>query len=343
MKRRIPIITLSVFLALSFFFLGHFVGSRGTKPAETPLQDFSEGSSSSLPTENANSLTENEEESHSSDVFPTKSFTIPSYDGTEVIQLDNNLPDFSDIGSLTTDYVQFSELDSLGRCGVADGYIGPQSLATEERGSIGMIKPSGWHTIKYDFVDGKYLYNRCHLIAYQLCGVNSDERNLITGTRYLNLNGMLAIEEQVRWYVHDTGNHVLYRVTPWFDGDNLVATGVQIEALSVEDNGHGICFNVFCFNIQPGVVIDYATGDSYAENPADEQQETIDRNIEPTEPDVFVPSDGVTYVLNTNTMRFHRIDCQSVQDMKESNRQEFFGTRQELIEQGYVPCGRCHP
>lgn len=166
-------------------------------------------------------------------------------------------------------------------------------------------------------------YYRCHLIAYELCGVNDDTRNLITGTRHLNLDGMLNIEDQVCWYVRNSGNHVKYRVTPWYEGNNLVATGVQIEACSVEDDGAGICLNVFCFNVQPGVVIDYSTGESYAETVSDDQPSAeITRNVIEPEPDTFTPNDGVTYVLNTNTYRFHLPDCQSVQDMKEKNRQK---------------------
>lgn len=279
------------------------------------------------------------------DLIPhSKEFVIPTYSGIEVVQINNNIPDFRSADISTDDYVQFSELDILGRCGVAEGCIGPALLATEERGSIGMIKPSGWHTVKYDFIDGKYLYNRCHLIAYELCGVNNDERNLITGTRYFNIDGMLNIENQVCRYIRTSGNHVWYRVTPWYDGNNLVSNGVQIEACSAEDNGDGICLNVFCFNIQPGVVIDYLSGESYAETPSDSQpNREITRNVVEPETEIFTPSDGVTYVLNTNTMRFHLPNCQSVQEMKASNRKEFFGAREELTENGYVPCGRCNP
>jgi len=316
------------------------------KSISDPAPDIS--AKEELPVENENAEEDSPAPETSIPVVPIKSadFIIPTYCGTEVVQINNNTPSFPNLDGSMSDYVVFSELDSLGRCGVAEGYLGPDILATEERGSIGMIKPSGWHTVKYDFVDGKYLYNRCHLIAFELCGINDDERNLITGTRYLNLDGMLNYENQVCWYIRNSGNHVYYRVTPWYEGDNLVASGVQIEARSVEDNGNGICLNVFCFNVQPGVVIDYLTGESYAELQSGEQQndeqqsETGSRIIES---EVFTPSEGVTYILNTNTMRFHLVDCQSVQDMKDSNRQEYFGSREELIEDGYVPCGRCHP
>ena len=190
---------------------------------------------------------------------------IPEYSGEPYVVLNDNWPDF-DVEDLTTEPFEiYSELDSLGRCGVAYAHVCLEIMPTEERGNIGQVKPSGWQTVKYDFVDGKYLYNRCHLIGYQLAGENAHERNLITGTRYMNVAGMLPFENMVDSYVEETGNHVLYRVTPIFEGNNLVASGVQMEGFSVEDEGEGICFNVFVYNVQPGVVIDYATGNSRAE------------------------------------------------------------------------------
>ena len=189
---------------------------------------------------------------------------IPEYSGKPFVVLNDNWPDF-DIEDLTTEPFEiYSELDSLGRCGAAYANVCLEIMPTEERGSIGQVKPSGWQTVKYDFVDGKYLYNRCHLIGYQLAGENANERNLITGTRYMNVTGMLPFENMVDDYVEETENHVLYRVTPIFEGNELVARGVQMEAFSVEDEGEGICFNVFVYNVQPGVVIDYATGESRA-------------------------------------------------------------------------------
>ena len=214
-------------------------------------------------------------------------------------------------------------------------------MPTEERGSIGMVKPSGWHTIKYDLVDGKYLYNRCHLIAYQLAGENANERNLITGTRYLNIETMLLFEGRVADYVLATNNHVLYRVTPFFDGDNLLVTGVLMEGYSVEDNGKGICYNVFCYNVQPGVVIDYANGDSYAEVEATEEPIVQERSM--PVPAAGETSDEVQYIGNKNTKKFHYPYCSSVSDMKEKNKVPLYCTRDEAIEQGYSPCGRCHP
>lgn len=191
---------------------------------------------------------------------------LPEYDGNSYVIVNDNIPYFKEEEYTTTSFEKYSELDSLGRCGVASANISKDLMPTEKRGSIGMIKPSGWHTIKYDHIDGKYLYNRCHLIGYQLTGENANEKNLITCTRSMNTKGMLQFENMVTKYIKDTGNHVLYRVTPVFEGNNLVATGVEMEAYSVEDNGKGIKFNVFVYNIEDGIIIDYKTGDSKLAN-----------------------------------------------------------------------------
>jgi DNA-entry nuclease len=188
--------------------------------------------------------------------------TIPTYTNTPYVEVNGNIPYFTDEELTTTAFENYSELDSLGRCGTAYANICKEIMPTEERGKIGEVKPTGWHLVKYDIVDGNYLYNRCHLIGYQLAGENANVQNLITGTRYLNVTGMLPFEDKVAKYVNETENHVLYRVTPIFSGDNLLSDGVLMEAKSVEDNGEGICFNVFCYNVQPGITIDYATGDS---------------------------------------------------------------------------------
>lgn len=187
---------------------------------------------------------------------------IPAYSGNDYIVLNNNIPNFSDSDLTTTSFEEYSPLDSLGRCGVAYANIGTDLMPTEERESISSVKPSGWQSIKYDIVEGKYLYNRSHLIGFQLTAENANKSNLITGTRYFNANLMLPYENMVADYIKETNNHVLYRVTPVFEGNNLVATGVQMEAKSVEDNGEGIEFNVFVYNVQPGITIDYATGAS---------------------------------------------------------------------------------
>ncbi|MBE5819436.1 MAG: hypothetical protein E7310_01190 [Clostridiales bacterium] len=189
--------------------------------------------------------------------------TIPEYDGINAyVVLNDNEPDFDERYFLSEVFEEYSELDYLNRCGPAFANIGIEIMPTEERGEIGRVKPSGWQTIKYDNVDGKYLYNRCHLIGYQLTGENANEKNLITGTRYMNVQGMLPFENMVADYIDETENHVLYRVTPIFEGENLLANGVQIEAKSVEDNGDGICFNVYVYNVQPGIIINYSNGNN---------------------------------------------------------------------------------
>lgn len=188
---------------------------------------------------------------------------VPPYSGEPYVVLSDNWPDFS-AGDMTTEPLEaYSELDTLGRCGMAYANVCLDIMPTEPRGEIGQVKPSGWHTVKYDCVDGKYLYNRCHLIGYQLAGENANKQNLITGTRYMNVEGMLPFENMVDSYVEETGNHVLYRVTPVFEGTELVARGVHMEAFSVEDEGEGVCFNVFVYNVQPSITIDYSTGESW--------------------------------------------------------------------------------
>lgn len=257
---------------------------------------------------------------------------IPQYKGEPYAEINSNIPFFTEDEISAQFFETYSPLDDLGRCGVAFACVGQDLMPTKERGSIGQIKPSGWHLVKYDCVDGKYLYNRCHLIGYQLTAENANERNLITGTRYLNVEGMLPFENQVTDYVQQTGNYVLYRATPIFEGDNLLASGVLMEGYSVEDSGVGICFCVYVFNVQPGVQIDYTTGESALADTAPPE------NIEQAS-----PKEEPNYVLNHNTRKFHRPSCSSVEDIKPSNREDYFGTRETLIEQGYVPCKRCRP
>lgn len=187
---------------------------------------------------------------------------IPEYSGAAYIAINNNVPFFTESEIICEPYEYYSELDSLGRCGVTMACVCIETMPTEERGEIGSVKPTGWHTVKYDIVSGKYLYNRCHLIGFQLTGENANPKNLITGTRYLNIDGNLVFENMVADYVKETNNHVMYRVTPIFEGNNLVASGVLMEGWSVEDEGDGICFNVYCYNVQPGIIINYATGES---------------------------------------------------------------------------------
>ena len=271
---------------------------------------------------------------------------IPSYTGSPYTQINDNVPDFPLDDYMTEAFETYSDLDELGRCGVAYANVCQELMPTQKRGKIGQVKPSGWQTAKYDSVDGKYLYNRCHLIGYQLTGENANEKNLITGTRYLNVDGMLPFENMVADYVKETGNHVLYRVTPIFTGDNLVADGVQMEAESVEDNGDGILFNVFCYNVQPGIGIDYATGDNWEDDSIPQAEEPDESQTQPAydeeETDTQRESVGTTYIINTNTGKFHYPQCSSVGQMNDSNKEEYTGSRDDLIAQGYSPCKRCH-
>lgn len=338
---------------------------------------------------------------------------LPDYSGEAYVELNDNVPSFSKKDMTSKAFEKYSELDDLGRCGVAYANVCRETMPTEERGNIGMIKPSGWQTVKYDNVDGKYLYNRCHLIGYQLTAENANEKNLITGTRYLNVEGMLPFENMVADYVEETDNHVLYRVTPIFKGDNLLASGVQIEAYSVEDKGKGVSFNVYCYNVQPGITIDYTNGDSklsdgtiasitlnYTKYALEVGQSktlvavtspesavksvtwyssnnkiaTVSKNGKVTavkagtvtitaktsnglkatckvtvkeKSDTTVinssANGNITYVLNTNTKKFHLPTCSSVKDMKDKNKQEVTCSRDEVIDMGYVPCKRCNP
>lgn len=252
--------------------------------------------------------------------------------------LNNNIPEFSENEITTTAFEEYSELDDLGRCGVAFACIGEEIMPTEERGAIGQIKPSGWQMAKYDIVDGKYLYNRCHLIGYQLSGENANEKNLITGTRYMNVDGMLPFENKVADYIKETKNHVMYRVTPIFEGNNLLAKGVQMEAFSVEDNGEGVSFNVFVNNIQPGIEINYLDGTSKLKSDNSSEKITKKEEEKPEKEN----SDTI-YILNTNTMKFHNEGCSSAKDIKPKNKESFNGTRTWLIDNGYSPCGICNP
>ena len=215
--------------------------------------------------------------------------------------------------------------------------IGRDLMPTEPRGNIGQVKPSGWQTTKYDIVDGKYLYNRCHLIGFQLTGENANRQNLITGTRFMNTKGMLPFENMVADYIKETGNHVLYRVTPIFEGDDLVAKGVTMEARSVEDDGEGICFYVYVYNCQPGVVIDYAAGDSRLQT----EEERTAGSTAGTSAGTEAPQE--TYILNTGTQKFHKPSCGSVESIRPENRKEYTGSREELLTEGYAPCGSCKP
>ncbi len=299
---------------------------------------------------------------------------IPAYDGKAYVAVNNNEPFFTDSDMTTTAFENYSDLDSLGRCGVAYANICKEIMPTEKRGKIGMIKPSGWHTVKYDVIKDRYLYNRCHLIGYQLAGENANPKNLITGTRYLNVEGMLPFENLVADYVNNTGNHVLYRVTPMFSGSNLVANGVFIEAKSVEDNGGGILFNVYCYNVQPGVGINYENGDSWLDGTAPQEQSAqtgaaqnggsqssdgsqagasagdtgssgsitgsaaSGSDTSPAENSVSDSSNSKTMVHITATgKKYHRAGCRT---LKKSDTEV---TLDEAKSMGLSPCGICNP
>lgn len=254
---------------------------------------------------------------------------VPEYTGDPYVAINDNEPEFAKSDLTEISYEEYSELDSFGRCGTAKANIGEDLMPTEKRESISEVKPSGWMNKKYENVDGGYLYNRCHLIGFQLTAENANEKNLITGTRYMNTEGMLPFENMVADYIKETGNHVLYQVTPIYEGDNLVASGVQMEAQSVEDRGESISFNVYVYNVQPGVKIDYKTGDNWKAEDAGTQNE----NSQSTE----------TYILNTNSGKFHRPSCSGVRNMKEKNKETYTGSRRKLIDEGYTPCQTCRP
>lgn len=253
---------------------------------------------------------------------------IPEYSGDAVAIVNNNNPQFA---TLSYDsYEHYSELDYLGRCGVAEASLAIDLMPTQDRESISQVKPSGWQNEQYDIVDGGYLYNRCHLIGFQLAGENANEKNLITGTRYMNTPIMLYYENAVAEYIKDTGNHVMYRVTPMYDGFDLLAKGVQMEGYSVEDNGDGVCFNVFIYNEQPGITINHRNGDNW-----------LGSDIEIPEEEIVSDEDAI-YVLNTSSKKIHEIGCSSIGTMSDSNKKNTKDDVEVLLGKGYTLCGNCH-
>ena len=284
---------------------------------------------------------------------------VPAFEGNPYVYVNDGEPTFTDEQrAAEPGHEHYGELDELGRCTAAFAVVGPETQPTEKRGSIGEVRPSGWQMAKYDFVEGKYLFNRCHLLGYQLTGENANERNLITGTRYLNVQGMLPFENAVADYVDATGNHVLMAVMPVFEGSELVARGVHMMAESVEDGGEGVAFNVFCYNVQPGVVIDYGTGESMLEEDATPLPDVSGAESAPdaasegagageaSEKGATGSAEGkgtTEYVLNTNSKKFHLPSCSSVDQMSPKNREDVEDTRENLIAKGYDPCKRCNP
>ena len=330
--KKIKYILLQLMLVFCLLFTGCSQISSEVMPSEVAEQSQpKETSSPEIETGKDGPINQQSREESNFDLSLSD---IPDFNGSSYAIINNNEPEFSDSDFTTTSFEQYSNLDSLGRCGVAFANIGVDLMPTEKRGSIGQVKPSGWHTIRYAHINGKYLYNRCHLIGFQLTAENANEKNLITGTRYLNVDGMLPFENMVADYIKETENHVLYRVTPIFEGNNLVAKGVQMEAMSVEDKGDGICFNVFVYNNQPGVTIDYATGESSVLSEVTSKPVVDDKQEQAAE---------LTYILNTNTRKFHVPSCSSVKKMSDANKETFKGIRENLTAEGYSPCKICNP
>lgn len=259
--------------------------------------------------------------------------TLPAYSGTAYVVINNNQPNFSSSELTTTGYEKYSSLDSLGRCGVALASCGKEIMpgADEERKSISSIKPTGWIQKSYSGISGGYLWNRCHLIGWQLSAENANRENLITGTRYMNINGMLPFENMVADYIKETGNHVAYRITPIFEGRNLVCSGVQMEAYSIEDDGDGICFNVYCYNVQPGITINYATGDS--SGPSNESSSKPSTEQTPSN-DNQTSNGTMVWIPNSGSKYHSRSSCSNMKNPRQV-------TKQEAENQGYDPCKKC--
>ena len=350
---------LSLLLTVSvLFFSGcNAIDNQSKQNDSLATTTYSETSITTAPTEKTEKVTSSETTTYKTTTTVTTTTTaaeinkfvlseIPTFSDKAYIAVNNNIPYFTkEEMSSAESFEEYSKLDKYGRCGVAIACVGQDLMPTEERGSIGSVKPSGWRTVKYAGVDGKYLYNRCHLIGYQLTAENANEKNLITGTRYLNIEGMLPFENMTADYIKETNNHVLYRVTPIFDEDDLLCRGVLMEGYSIEDKGEGICFCIYAYNAQPGISIEYKTGDSsgpdFEETTTTQKKNTVAENLQSekeTEKAI-----GSVYILNISTKKFHRADCSAVKQMKEQNKQEFKGTRDELISQGYEPCKKCSP
>lgn len=376
LRRSISLISILAILLTCTAFTGcdFFGADDDSKPAASQQKQTDSHSQDSSQTDE-DSKDELQADGHEVDLSK-----IPDWDGEPSIEINDNEPAFTEselqkINDLSED--DLSSLDDLGRCGDVTACVTEDTMPEGSRGSIGMVKPAGWHLVKYDFIDGKYLYNRCHLIGWQLTGEGAEERNLITGTRYLNVDGMLPYENQVADYVRETGNPVAYRVEPVYNGDELLARGVHIEAKSLENfndnndssNSEGnddssdsidseLSFNVYCYNVQPNVAIDYETGKSTADENATTSAEessaangsnnhsnfgdnsgSNDNNISSDNSD----NSKNTYILNTNTKRYHLDGCRSLSQMKNKNKKTFHGSKQKLKEMGYAPCGNCNP
>ena len=359
-KSVLSIICLLAILASSFAGCGSEIPDEVTTEATTTAFEelVTENDTEDALVDNSEEETENKEEKTTKKADKTESVgddsskavlsNIPAFSGRPYAIINNNVPSFNKYELTTKGYETYASLDSLGRCGGAVASCGKEIMPRdgEERGSISAVKPSGWVQAQYDCISGKYLYNRCHLIGWQLSAENANKRNLITGTRYMNTEGMLPFENMVADYIRETGNHVAYRITPIYNGSDLVASGVQMEAYSVEDDGEGICFNVYCYNVQPGVTIDYSTGKSRAEGSKAETTkkqtaapvETTKRVVETTKQQNAVTGE---YVLNTNSKKIHKAHCHHINKMNEANKKSYSGSIDDLYSQGYTTCGTC--
>lgn len=363
-------------LAITLAVVVFFVGMMGSPMSETPDASDSGGSSYSEnlnDTSGTSSTTENNTSSNTSSTDDTSSVTtedssvssttskpssvgggtakpvvlssIPAYSGNAFATINNNKPSFSSAELTTKGYEKYSPLDNLKRCGVAIASCGKEIMpgANEERGSISSIYPSGWNQAKYEGISGGWLWNRCHLIGWQLSAENANRENLITGTRYMNISGMLPFENMVADYIRETGNHVAYRITPIYDGNNLVCSGVQMEAYSIEDSGDGVEFNVYCYNVQPGIKINYADGSSSSANGTNNTTSSSKPTTSEEENTNNNNTGSTKYVLNTNTKKFHYPSCGSAGRIAAKNYAESKQSRDSLIAQGYSPCGNCDP
>lgn len=378
-KKALSIITLLFLLAACSLAMGcdlldssDNAGSSGekTEQASDAAKDDENAQDENQDAQDAQDPPDSEKTSDrgSHEIDPDK---IPKWDGEPSVEINGGDPSFTDselsaIKKQTEE--DLSSLDSQGRCGDVSACVSSETMPEGERGSIGMIRPAGWHLVKYDFVDGKYLYNRCHLIGWQLTGLNAEERNLITGTRYLNVDGMLPYENRVADFAESSDLHVAYRVEPVYKGDELIARGVHIEAESIEDKGESLAINVYCYNVQPYVDINYKTGESSADSDAPASAQPGSGSSSGNQSSSNSGSGGSssdgsgnsgsgsqnanagsqdnteqTYILNTNTKRYHLQGCRSLSQMKDKNKRTFHGSKKELSRMGYKPCGNCHP
>ncbi|MDD6154247.1 MAG: DNA/RNA non-specific endonuclease [Eubacteriales bacterium] len=331
-KLSAVILALALTASVGLTGCGEADSGSGSSGSKTTAEESKSGSSGTQSNKSSGSSSSKAAAAGLSSVYRVK-----NYDGSPYKAVRGNKPNFKKSELKAKSVEKYGRLDSLGRCQTCFAIVSRSTMPTEKRGSIGSVKPTGWQITKYSFVDGRYLYNRCHLIAYQLTAENANERNLITGTRYMNVDGMLPFENMVADYVKETGNHVAYKVTPIFRGDDLVAQGVHMMAQSVEDKGRGISYNIFCYNVQPGVTIDYKTGKNHL---AKKSSSSVKNNSSKSSGS---SSAKVKYVINKNTGVFHLPTCSSVSQMKKSNRKYVTATRKSMIASGYDPCSVCRP